>query len=217
MGGFFGIVSNNECKYDLFYGTDYHSHLGTKRGGLVTLHNSHFIRYIHDITNSQFKSKFQHDIINMKGKSGIGVISDYEDQPLIIGSHLGNYAIVTVGIIKNLEELAKQAFKHKKVHFSEMSGGEIDPTELVATMINEQDSFEAGIKNAQNKIQGSCSILILTKNGIYAARDKFGRTPVVLGKKDDSFVVSFETCAFPNLNYSIEKYLGPAEIVFITE
>jgi len=153
----------------------------------------------------------------MKGKSGIGVISDYEDQPLIIGSHLGNYAIVTVGIIKNLEELAKQAFKHKKVHFSEMSGGEINPTELVATMINEQDSFEAGIKNVQNKIQGSCSILILTKNGIYAARDKFGRTPVVIGKKKDSFVVSFETCAFPNLNYSIEKYLGPAEIVFITE
>lgn len=216
MGGFFGITSKKDCTHNLFYGTDYHSHLGTMRGGLATHGGNEFIRYIHDITNAQFRSKFETDIVQMRGRSGIGVISDYEDQPLIIGSHLGTYAIVTVGVIKNLHELARGAFKKRAIHFSEMSGGEINPTELVATLINEAPDFEQGIQNVFDKIEGSCSILLLTEKGIYAVRDKLGRTPIVIGKNDTAYVASSETCAFPNLNYEIEKYLGPGEVVFIT-
>ncbi len=216
MGGFFGVVSKEDCVRPLFYGTDYHSHLGTKRGGLVTHDGSDFIRFIHNIETAQFRSKFEGDIPKMRGTRGIGVISDYEDQPLIIGSHLGVYAIVTVGVIQNAEELAKQAFG-KGTHFSEMGGNEINPTELVAMLINQEATFEEGIQHAQDVIDGSCSLLLLTTNGIYAARDSLGRTPVVIAKKNGSRAVTLETCALPNLDYEIDRNLGPGEIVRITE
>lgn len=217
MGGFFGVVSRSDCVEDLFYGTDYHSHLGTKRGGLVTHDSGDFIRFIHNIENAQFRSKLQDDILKMRGRLGIGVISDYEDQPLIIGSHLGVYAIVTVGVVRNLDELAKNVFGKRAIHFSEMSGGEVNPTELVATLINQEATFEDGIQHAQDVIEGSCSILLLTDKGIYAARDKRGRTPVVTGIKDGACAVTLETCALPNRDYEIDRYLGPGEIVWITE
>lgn len=215
MGGFFGVVSKVDCINDLFYGTDYHSHLGTKRGGLAVYRPDGFGRVIHNIENDQFRSKFDQDIGVMHSRSGIGVISDYDDQPLLIRSHLGNYAIVTVGAIKNEEALAKQAFQTRRLHFSAMGGGEISPTELVATLINQEETLEAGIEKAQDVIQGSCSLLLLTDRGIYAARDRWGRTPVVIGRKEVSFAVAMETCSFPNLGYRTEKYLGPGEIVFI--
>jgi len=216
MGGFFGVASKDDCVTDLFYGTDYHSHLGTKRGGLAVRNGEGLNRFIHDISNAQFRSKFEHDIVKLHGHTGIGVISDYEDQPLIIGSHLGTYAIVTVGVVKNAEELTKKAFHKRTTHFSEMSGGEINPTELIATLINQEATFEDGIQKAQELIEGSCSILLLTDHGIYAARDRLGRTPVTIGRKDNAFAATMETCAFPNLDYKIDRYLGPGEIVLLT-
>jgi len=216
MGGFFGVVSKVDCINDLFYGTDYHSHLGTKRGGLAVYRPDGFVRVIHSIENDQFRSKFDPDIAIMHSRAGVGVISDYDDQPLLIRSHLGDYAIVTVGAIKNAEALAKEAFKTRRLHFSEMSGGEISPTELVATLINQEETFEAGIERAQEAIEGSCSLLLLTQQGIYAARDRWGRTPVAIGRKEVSFAVALETCSFPNLGLRTEKYLGPGEIVFIS-
>ena len=217
MGGFFGAAERQDCVGDIFYGTDYHSHLGTMRGGLAVRNRSGITRFIHDITNAQFRSKFEDDIGKMRGNSGIGVISDYEDQPLIIGSHLGVYAIATVGVVKNLEELAREAFNKGATHFSEMSGGEINPTELVATLINQEATFEDGIQRAQEAIQGSCSMLLLTNKGIYAARDRLGRTPVVIGEKEGAFAATLETSALPNLGFSIKEYLGPGGIVLITE
>ena len=216
MGGFFGVVSQGDCVDDLFYGTDYHSHLGTKRGGLAVMNDGNLQRFIHNIENSQFRSKFEDDVEKLHGNSGIGVISDYEDQPLIIGSHLGTYAIVTVGKITNAPELAQRAFGKKATHFSEMSGEGVNPTELVATLINQEGTFAEGIANAQKAIEGSCSILLLTGHGIYAARDKLGRTPVIIGKKDSAISATLETCAFANLDYRIEEYLGPGQIVLIT-
>lgn len=215
MGGFFGVVSKSDCVNDLFFGTDYHSHLGTMRGGLAVRGRSGITRYIHDITNSQFRSKFEHDLRRLSGGAGIGVISDYEDQPLLIGSHLGVYAIVTVGVVTNLPELVKRAFG-QHAHFSEMNGGEINPTEVVAMLINQAETFEDGIRNAQNLIRGSCSMLLLTSHGIYAARDRYGRTPVILGEKEGAWAVTLETCAFPNLDYVIRRELGPGEIVLMT-
>jgi len=216
MGGFFGVVSEEDCVKDLFYGTDYHSHLGTRRGGLAVKGRSNFTRFIHDISNAQFRSKFDSDINRMQGKTGIGVISDNEDQPLIIGSHLGSYAIVTVGKILNAADLTRAAFKKRTTHFSEMSGNEINPTELVSTFINQGTSFEEGLHLAQEAVQGSCSILLLTENGIYAARDKLGRTPVIIGEKPGALAATLETCALPNLGFGIKHYLGPGEIVHIT-
>lgn len=217
MGGFFGVISKDDCVSDLFFGTDYHSHLGTMRGGLAVLNGGGFTRFIHDITNSQFRSKFDDDVGKMAGKCGIGVISDYEDQPILIGSHLGTYAIATVGVIQNTEELLTEAFKKRSTHFSEMARNEVNPTELVATLINLEDSFAAGIERAQESIEGSCSILILSAAGIYAARDKYGRTPIVIGKKrTGDLAATSETCAFPNLDYDIERYLGPGEITLLT-
>lgn len=216
MGGIFGVVSEHDCVTDLFFGTDYHSHLGTMRGGMATWSGQNFIRFIHDIRNAQFRSKFENDVLRMNGRMGIGVISDFEDQPLLIGSHLGTYAIVTVGAVKNAEELAKRAFRKRATHFSEMGGGEINPTELIATLINEEETFEAGIQSALERIEGSCSLLVLTSEGIYAARDRWGRTPLVLGKKDGSFAVSSESCAFPNLGFETQRELGPGEIVFVS-
>jgi len=217
MGGFFGVVSKNDCIVDLFYGTDYHSHLGTKRGGLAVVNNQEFTRFIHDITNAPFRSKFEDDINKMHGNKGIGVISDFEDQPLMIYSHLGTYAIVTVGVINNTDELIKKTYKEKSAHFSQMSDGEINPTELVATIINRSETFEQGIQKVHELIEGSCSILILTEKGIYAARDKLGRTSITIGEKDNAFAVSMETCAFPNLFYNVKRHLGPGEVVFINE
>lgn len=216
MGGFFGVASKNDCTSDLFFGTDYHSHLGTVRGGLAIKNDGALEHVIHDITNSQFRSKFDEDISTMTGNWGIGVISDFDDQPLVIGSHLGNYAIVTVGAIQNLHNLAAEAFKRRSTHFSEMSGSEINPTELVATLINEGASFVEGLRNAQEAIEGSCSILLLTDDGLYAARDRYGRTPMILGKRNGAYAVTMETTAFPNLNYERVRDLGPGEIVRIT-
>jgi len=216
MGGFFGVVSKDDCVDDLFFGTDYHSHLGTRRGGLAVKGHCEFMRFIHDISNAQFRSKFENDVTRMQGKMGIGIISDHEDQPLIIGSHLGSYAIVTVGKILNADELTREAFKKRATHFSEMSGNEINPTELVSTFINQGASFEEGLQLAQEAIHGSCSIMLLTNNGIYVSRDKLGRTPVIIGEKPGALAVTFETCALPNLGYSIKHYLGPGEIVQVT-
>ncbi len=217
MGGFFGVISREDCVFDLFYGTDYHSHLGTRRGGLVVKNQQGFIRFIHKIENDQFRSKFEQDIVKMKGNKGIGVISDYEDQPLLICSHLGKYALVTVSAIKNGEELVKNVFSRRAIHFSEMREGIINPTELIAALINEAPNYEDGIKNVMESIEGSCSLLLLTEKGVYAARDKLGRTPVVLGEKEGSYAVTLETCAFPNLGFNIKKYLGPGEVILITE
>ena len=216
MGGFFGVAGKSDIVGDLFYGTDYHSHLGTKRGGLAVGNGEGIVRYIHNIENAQFRSKFGDDVGKLHGTRGIGVISDYEDQPLLIRSHLGNFAIATVGVIKNIDELVARAFKAKCLHFSEMRGGEINPTELVAAIIDQKDTFEDGIRYVGEMIRGSCSILLLTDHCVLAARDKFGRTPVVLGRKPGAYAASLETCAFPNLDFEIDRYLGPGEIVRIT-
>jgi len=217
MGGLFGVISKKDCVSDLFFGTDYHSHLGTTRGGLAVKNPQGFIRFIHNIENAQFRSKFEQDITKMHGTRGIGVISDYDNQPLLIRSHLGKYAIVTVGVISNADKLIKKVFGTRKLHFSEMIGEEINPTELVSSLINQELTFEEGIINAQEAIEGSCSLLLLTDKGVYAARDRLGRTPIVIGEKEGSYAVTLETCAFPNLGFEIKKYLGPGEIVLITE
>lgn len=216
MGGFFGVTSKTNCVGDLFFGTDYHSHLGTKRGGMAVRNRSGFTRSIHDISNAQFRSKFDADLSRMRGNQGIGVISDFDDQPILIKSHLGNYAIATVGVVQNLSKLADKAFRAGRIHFSEMGGGEINPTELVATLINEEATFADGLRRAQEEIVGSCSILLLTDGGVYAARDRFGRTPIILGEKEGARAVTMETSAFPNLNYRTARFLGPGEIVHLT-
>lgn len=215
MGGLFGTISKDDCVSDLFYGTDYHSHLGTRRGGLAVHSSTGFSRSIHNIENNYFRSKFEADLPKFSGNSGIGVISDNDPQPLLIGSHLGTFAIVTVGKIHNTEELEQRALGKKK-HFLETSGGVINPTELASMLICEEESIEDGIRNAQEAIQGSCSMLLLTQKGIYAARDRLGRTPVVIGKKEGAFAVASESCAFPNLGYKVEKHLGPGETIFLT-
>ena len=215
MGGFFGCISKEDCLKDLFFGTDYHSHLGTKRGGLAVKNSEDFSRSIHNIENDYFRSKFESDLPKLTGNKGIGIISDYDPQPLIIGSQLGTFAIVTVCKINNMDELTAKAYKNK-MHFSEMSGGQTSPTEVVGMLICEKGSFEEGIQNAQQSIKGSCSLLLLTEKGIYAARDRLGRTPIVIGKKNGAMAVASESCAFPNLGYEIETYLGPGEIIYLT-
>jgi amidophosphoribosyltransferase len=216
MGGFFGVASKSDCVADVFYGTDYHSHLGTQRGGLAALdRDGNFTSYIHDIRNAQFRSKFENDLEKMSGNTAIGIISDYEDQPLIINSRHGRYAIATVGVVQNAEALSDEACA-RGAHFCEMSGNEVNPTELIAHLINQGESFVKGLQIAQESIEGSSSILLLTKEGIYAARDRLGRTPVIAGRNADGYGVTLETCALPNLQYQIEKELGPGEIVRIT-
>jgi amidophosphoribosyltransferase len=212
----FGVVSNEDCVDDLFYGTDYHSHLGTQRGGLAVANDEGFKRHIHDITTSQFRSKFEDVLPRLHGSMGIGVISDYEDQPLLINSRHGAYAIVTVGRVDNLEALVQAALKKNGVHFSEMTGSEVNPTQLVAHLIDQRETFEEGIAHAQEQIYGSCSIMLLTDRGIYAARDRLGRTPLSTGKKNGSYAITFETCAFPTLGYEPDRELGPGEIVFVS-
>ena len=217
MGGLFGVVSKDDCIHDLFFGTDYHSHLGTQRGGFAVRNGDGVVRHIHDITNAQFRSKFDDDVSGMHGRSGIGIISDYEDQPILVSSHLGIYAIATVGVVQNVDELTRSAFKLRTTHFSEFAKNEVNPTELIATLINSEDSFASGLESAQSKIEGSCSILLLTSDGIYAARDRLGRTPIAIGQKNGAYSAASETCAFPNLDFAIHKNLGPGEITLITE
>ena len=215
MGGLFGIVSKDDCVNDLFYGTDYHSHLGTRRGGLALSNAQGFTRSIHSLENAYFRSKFESDLPQLHGNIGIGVISDNDAQPIIISSHLGTFALVTVAKIKNLDALSA-AFYRKKKHFAETGKGGINPTELVAMLICEEETIEAGLRNAQESIEGSCSTLLLTDGGIYAARDKLGRTPVMIGKKDGAYAAASESCAFPNLDYRVDRALGPGEIVFMS-
>lgn len=215
MGGFFGTISRNDCVNDLYYGTDYHSHLGTRRGGMAVMNGKGFKRGIHNLESSYFRTKFESELNEFEGRSGIGVISDFESQPIIVHSHLGDFAIVTVGKIVNQEELTQRALRQHR-HFSEISPEGTNPTELVATLIAEADSFEEGIEHVYDMVKGSCSMLILTREGLYGARDKLGRTPVILGKKEGALAFSSETTAFSNLGYDIEKYLGPGEIVLAT-
>ncbi|MBE5940659.1 MAG: amidophosphoribosyltransferase [Lachnospiraceae bacterium] len=217
MGGFFGVASKEDCVFDLFYGTDYHSHLGTRRAGMAVYGENGFDRSIHNIENSPFRTKFEKDVNTMKGNIGIGSISDYEPQPLIVRSHHGTYAIVTVGKINNTNDIVKKLFAFGHSHFLEMSGGDINATELVASIINQKDNIIEGIQYAQELIEGSMSILIMTPKGIYAARDKMGRTPVIIGQKPTACCVTFESFAFLNLGYSDAYELGPGEIVVITE
>ena len=214
MGGIFGVASKQDCVFDLFFGIDYHSHLGTKRGGMAVYGDSGFDRAIHNIENSPFRTKFEKDIEKMQGNLGIGCISDKEPQPLLVRSHLGAFAITTVGRINNAEQLVNMVFEQGSSHFLEMSGGNINPTELVAAIINRKDSIAEGIRHAQEMIEGSMTMLVLTAEGIYAARDNLGRTPLVIGKKDGAFCASFESFAYLNLGYTDHKELGPAEIVF---
>ena len=212
MGGFFGVASKQDCVFDLFFGIDYHSHLGTRRGGMAVLGEDGFNRAIHNIENSPFRTKFDKDVNEMKGYYGIGCISDYEPQPLIIRSHHGTYALTTVGKINNTKELVQRLFDSGHAHFQEMSGGEINATELVAGLINQKGNLIEGISYAQEMIDGSMSILLMNEAGVYAARDKKGRTPVVIGKKGGSFCASFENFAYKNLGYSDYKELGPGPI-----
>lgn len=216
MGGFFGVASKNDCIFDLFFGTDYHSHLGTRRGGMAVYGPDGFDRAIHNIENSPFRTKFERDVDEMSGNLGIGCISDLEPQPLIVRSHLGNFAITTVGRINNVDQLVDEAFAKGAIHFLEMSGGDINPTELTAALINRKDTIAEGIRYAQSMIDGSMSMLILTSQGIYAARDKLGRTPIIIGKKEDAYCASFESFAYLNLGYEDCRELGPGEIDFIT-
>ncbi len=217
MGGVFGVVSKKDCSLDLFFGVDYHSHLGTRRGGMAVIdENGTINRFIHNIQNSPFRTKFEKDIEELHGKMGIGCISDYEPQPLLVNSHLGSFAITTVGIVTNKEDLIKKVRDNTTVHFLEMSGGEINQTELIVTLINQKESILEGIKYVQEVIKGSITMLIMTRDGIFAARDRFGRTPLQIGKKEDAYCVSFENFAYVNLGYSDHHELGPAEIDFIT-
>lgn len=217
MGGFFGVASKQDCVFDLFFGIDYHSHLGTRRGGMTVYGEDGFDRAIHNIENAPFRTKFDKDIQKMKGYYGIGCISDYEPQPLIIRSHHGTYALTTVSKINNMEELSKRLFDNGYSHFQEMSGGDINATEMIAALINQKENLIEGIQYALEEIDGSVSILLMNQAGIYAARDKYGRTPIVIGKKEDAYCVSFENFAYKNLGYTDYKELGPGEIVVITD
>ena len=215
MGGFFGVVKKNDCVNDVYYGTDYHSHLGTRRGGVAFSNADGYSRSIHNIENNYFRSKFEPDLPKFYGNSGIGVISDTDPQPLIVNSHLGTFGIATVGRINNLADLEARAL-NQRLHFSETTGGETNPTEMVSMLICSEDSFEKGLERAQREIRGSCSILVLTPKGIYAARDPLGRTPIVIGRGPEGFAAASESSAFPNLGYETERFLGPGEIVFLT-
>ena len=213
MGGFFGTISKRDCVNDLFYGTDYNSHLGTKRAGLVTFdEESGFHRSIHSLERQYFRSRFEDELDDFKGHQGLGVISDTDPQPIIVNSHLGRYAVVTVAKINNQREIAEELLA-ERMHFSEMSANNINQTELVALLINMGDTFVEGINKVYQKIEGSCSMLILTEDGIIAARDFLGRTPIVIGRKEDAYAVSSETTSFPNLDYQVVRDLGPGEIV----
>ena len=215
MGGFFGVASKTNCTMDLFFGVDYHSHLGTRRGGMAVYGPGGFNRSIHNIENSPFRTKFERDVDELQGNMGIACISDMEPQPLLIQSHLGSYAITTVGKIANQEDLIREAYEKGHIHFLEMSGGKINATELVAAIINQAESIVDGLLLAQEKIIGSMTILLLTPEGIYISRDRKGRTPAVIGRKEGAFCVSFESFAYINLGFTDYRELGPGEIVLM--
>lgn len=216
MSGFFGCISKADCVSEVFYGTDYHSHLGTKRAGLAFYsENKGFQRAIHSLEDGYFRNKFENDMAGFKGNIGIGVISDNEAQPILVSSHLGRFAVATVSKIANIAELEERFMKMHQT-FAETSQGSINPTELVAMLIAEGEDFVSGIENVYTLVKGSCSIIILTENKIIAARDRLGRTPVVIGKNSNGYAVSFETCAFPNLDFETELFLGPGEVVALT-
>ncbi|MBD5192546.1 MAG: amidophosphoribosyltransferase [Bacteroidales bacterium] len=216
MGGFFGTISKRPCVNELFYGTDYNSHLGTKRAGLVTFDPEEgFNRTIHSIERDYFRSKFEDELHKFVGNQGLGVVSDTDPQPIIVNSHLGRYAVVTVAKIQNIRDIADELLKHK-MHFSELSANKINQTELVALLINMGKDFVEGINLVYKNIKGSCSMLILTENGIIAARDYLGRTPIVIGKSDFGYAAASETSSFPNLGYEILRDVGPGEIVRLT-
>ncbi|MGN0268513.1 MAG: amidophosphoribosyltransferase [Lachnospiraceae bacterium] len=212
MGGFFGAACKDSCTFDLFFGTDYHSHLGTRRAGMAVYGKDGFSKSIHNIENTPFRSKFEGNLSKLEGTMGIGCISDFEAQPILVRSHHGTFAITTVGKINNANEIVQEILKNN-VHFFEMSNGEINPTELVAAIINQKENLIEGIQYALDIVDGSLSLLLLTPKGIYAARDKYGRTPVVLGKKEDAFCACFESFSYLNLGYEDYKELGPGEIV----
>ena len=215
MSGFFGSILKSDCVADVYYGTDYHSHLGTKRAGMAFFSEEKgFQRSIHSIEDGYFRNKFENDIKDFRGNGGIGVISDNEAQPILVTSHLGRFAVATVAKIVNIDELEDRYMQQHRT-FSEISQGSVNPTELVAMLIAECKDFVSGIENVYEKVKGSCSILILTENSIVAARDKLGRTPIILGKKNTGYAATFETCAFPNLGYETEYFLGPGEVVKI--
>ena len=216
MGGFFGVASKQDCVLELFYGVDYHSHLGTRRAGMTTHGEDGFNRAIHNIENSPFRTKFDKDVGEMKGNIGIGCISDYEPQPLIISSKLGSFAITTVGKVNNSEELLQSLYEGAHSHFQEMSNGQINMTEMIAAMICEKDSILEGIKYVQECVDGAMTLLVMTGEGIYAARDRYGRTPLVIGQKEGAYCVSFESHAYINLGFRDYKELGPSEIVYVT-
>lgn len=216
MSGFFGVASKNDCVFDLFFGVDYHSHLGTRRGGMAVLTDHGIDRAIHNIENSPFRTKFEDDVNRMKGNIGIGCISDYEPQPLVVRSHHGTYAITTVSKINNMDEIVDILLKNGTSHFMEQSSGEINATELVAAIINQKENLIDGIKYAQELVDGSLTLMILNEKGIYVARDKVGRTPAIIGHKEDGFVVTFESFAYLNLGYKDYKELGPGEICIVT-
>lgn len=217
MGGFFGVVAKEDCMFDLYFGTDYHSHLGTRRGGLVVYGENGFDRAIHNIENAPFRTKFDKDFHKMHGYMGIGCISDYEPQPLIVRSHHGTYAITTVSKINNVNEIVDSIFSNNNTHFLEMSGGDINATELVAAIINQKDNLIDGIHYALELIDGSLTLMVMTPKGIYAARDKYGRTPMVIGKKEDAYCLTFEDFAYRNLGYDDFKELGPGEIGIVDQ
>lgn len=217
MGGFFGVAAREDCVFDLYFGTDYHSHLGTRRAGMVVYdRETGYDRAIHNIENAPFRTKFDKDVNEMHGHLGIGCISDYEPQPLIVRSHHGTYAITTVGKINNADQLTQELFARGHSHFLEMSGGEINATELVASIVNQEENLVDGIRRAQETIDGSMTMLIMTPKGIYAARDRLGRTPVAVGRKEGARCVSFESFAYLNLGYEDERELGPGEIAVVT-
>ena len=216
MGGIFGVVSKENCTKDLYFGIDYHSHLGTKRGGMAVWNGKSIVHAIHNIENVQFRSKFENDLDALSGTMGIGCISDVEPQPITVRSHLGNYAITTVGRVNNIDVLVKNLLAGGNAHFLEMSSGQVNQTELIASIINTQPTFEAGIQKVHELIDGSCTMLILTAKGIYAARDYRGTTPLLIGKKNQDFCVTFESCAMPNLGYTAEYELGSGEVVLIS-
>lgn len=217
MGGFFGVASREDCVFDLYYGTDYHSHLGTRRAGMAVYDaKKGFDRSIHNIETTNFRPKFEKDIQEMTGHIGIGCISDFEPQPLIVRSHLGTYAITTISKINNLKEITDGLFNSGFSHFLEMSGGEVNPTEVVAALINQRDSFVEGIRYAQEKIDGTLNLLLMTKDGIYCSRDRLGRLPLEIGKNENGYCACVESFSYLNLGYQAERELGPGEIDKIT-
>lgn len=217
MGGFFGAVSKDDCVFDLFFGVDYHSHLGTRRAGMAVYDKeAGFDKAIHNIENAPFRTKFTKESNTMHGQYGIGCISDFEAQPILVRSHHGTFAVATVGKINNIDKLVDDIIKNN-THFFEMQNGDINQTELVAALINQKENFIDGIRYAQEAVDGSISILALTPKGIYAARDMLGRTPISIGQKEDGYCASFESFAYLNLGYKNYKELGPGEVVFMDE